>query len=73
MLKTIIDSVTGKELYATFKDAVLSENQVVVPEVRTTDMVNPHFNFETREFYDVELPPGSIPEVVTELQPGEED
>jgi hypothetical protein len=47
----IIEKQTGKELYYKFDNEV-NENEIAVTELRTEDMENPHFNFETRTFYD---------------------
>lgn len=49
MIYTIIEEVTGKELFAKFDDSV-EAGQVAVTELRTEDMANPHFDFETRQF-----------------------
>jgi hypothetical protein len=51
MLYAILEKETGKELY--YKaDNEVSDNEVAVTELRNEDMENPHFNFETRTFYD---------------------
>lgn len=47
----IIEKATGKELYYKADNVVL-ETEVAVTELRTEDMVNPHFDFTTRTFYD---------------------
>ena len=52
-MKTIIDSITGKVLFATFVEVELSEDQIAIDEVVTEPFENPHFNFETRTFYDL--------------------
>lgn len=51
MLYAIIEKATGKELYYKENNVVL-DNEVAVEELRTEDMENPHFDFETRTFYD---------------------
>ncbi len=51
MIYTIIEEATGKELFAKFDNQV-EAGQVAVEELRTEDMANPHFNFETRTFFD---------------------
>jgi hypothetical protein len=51
MLYTIIEKETGKELYAKF-DNIVEDWQVAIEELRTIEMENPYFNFETREFYE---------------------
>jgi hypothetical protein len=55
MLYTIIEKETGKELYATFDISNLQENEIAIEEMRTIEMENPYFNFETREFYNKEI------------------
>jgi hypothetical protein len=47
----IIEKATGKELYYKADNVVL-ETEVAVTELRTEDMANPHFDFETRTFFD---------------------
>jgi len=47
----IIEKETGKELYYKADNSVL-ETEVAVEELRTEDMVNPYFDFETRTFFD---------------------
>ena len=51
MLHTIINS-EGKELYATNDISDLQENEIAITELRTEEMENPYFNFETRIFYN---------------------
>lgn len=51
MIYTIIEEATGKELYAKFDNDV-KDGQVAVTELRTEDMEAPHFDFETRQYYD---------------------
>jgi hypothetical protein len=51
MIYTIIEESTGKELFAKFDNEV-EAGQVAVTELRTQDMANPHFDFETRTFFD---------------------
>jgi hypothetical protein len=48
---TIVDN-TGKELYATLDISILNENQIAIEELRTEEMENPYFDFETRTFYN---------------------
>ncbi len=47
----IIEKETGRELYYKADNEVL-DTEIAVEELRTEDMVNPHFNFITREYYD---------------------
>jgi hypothetical protein len=51
MLHTIV-SQEGKELYATNDISDLQENEIAITELRTEEMENPCFNFETRIFYN---------------------
>lgn len=51
MLHTIIDT-EGKELYATNDISDLQENEIAITELRTEEMENPYFDFETRIFYN---------------------
>jgi hypothetical protein len=48
---TVIDKVTGQELYAKLDNEV-TDTQLAVEELRTEGMVNPYFDFQTRTFYD---------------------
>lgn len=51
MLRTVIDKHTGKELRAQFHE-LISENEIIIDELRTEDMENPYWDFENRIFYD---------------------
>lgn len=51
-LYTILDKKTGRELYATFNKGCILKGEIAVEELRTEEMENPHFDFETRNFYD---------------------
>jgi len=51
MMYAILEKETGKELYYKGDNEVL-ENEIAVTELRSEDMQNPHFNFETRTYYD---------------------
>jgi hypothetical protein len=46
---TIIDKETGRELYAKFDNEV-NENEIATEVLRTEQMENPHFNFETQSY-----------------------
>ena len=48
---TIVDN-TGKELYAVMYISNLNENEIAIEELRTEEMDNPYFDFETRTFYN---------------------
>lgn len=52
-LKTIIETETGKVLFATELDEFdLLESQTIVYEILTENFNNPHYDFETQTFYD---------------------
>jgi len=51
MIYTIVNQ-EGKELYATTNISNLPIGEIVIEELRTEEIENPYFNFETREFYD---------------------
>jgi len=51
MIYTIINS-EGKELYATENIENLPDNEIAIEELRTEEMENPYFDFETRKFYN---------------------
>jgi len=51
MIYTILNK-DGKELYATQDISNLQENEIVVEQLRTVEMENPYFDFETKEFYN---------------------
>jgi len=48
---TIVDK-TGKELYAVMHISNLNENEISIEELRTEEMDNPYFDFQTRTFYN---------------------
>jgi len=49
--KTIIETLTGKEIGATYSNECL-ENETLVTEIRTFWCLKPYFNFDTREYYE---------------------
>jgi len=51
MIYTILNK-DGKELYATQDISNLKENEIAVEQLRTVEMDNPYFDFETKEFYN---------------------
>jgi len=51
MIYTIINS-EGKELYAIENIENLPDNEIAIEELRTEEMENPYFDFETRKFYN---------------------
>ena len=51
MLNTIIDKNTGKELRAQFHNEI-SENEMIIEELRTEFMENPYWDFDKKIFYD---------------------
>jgi hypothetical protein len=52
-MKTIVNMVTGKVLYATLVEIQLAENEIAIDELLVDPFENPHFNFENRTFYDL--------------------
>jgi hypothetical protein len=51
-MKTIIDSNTGKVLYATSIETELQENEIEIDALLTESFVNPYWNFDTQTFYE---------------------
>jgi hypothetical protein len=51
-MKTIINLTTGKVLFATLVEIQLAEDEIAIDELLVDLFENPHFNFETREFFD---------------------
>ena len=51
-MKTIIDSNTGKVLYATVIDIDLQENESEIDALLTESFVNPYWDFDTQTFYE---------------------
>jgi hypothetical protein len=51
MLNTIIDKNTGQELRAQFHNEI-SENEMIIEELRTEFMENPYWDFDKKIFYD---------------------
>jgi len=51
MTYTILNA-EGKELYCTDKIENLPDNEIAIEELRTEEMDNPYFDFETKEFYN---------------------
>jgi len=51
MIYTILNK-EGKELYATDDISNLPENEIAIEQLRTVEMDNPYFDFETKEFYN---------------------
>jgi hypothetical protein len=51
MLKTVIDRNTGQELRAQFTNEI-SENEILIEELRTEFMENPYWDFNKKIFYD---------------------
>jgi len=52
MIYTIVNQ-EGKELYATANISNLPIGEIAIEELRTEEIENPYFNFETREFYNL--------------------
>jgi hypothetical protein len=51
-MKTIIDSITGKVLYATSIDIDLQENEIAIDNLLQDNFVNPYWDFENSNFYE---------------------
>jgi hypothetical protein len=51
-MKTIIDSITGKVLYATSIDIDLQENEIAIDNLLEDNFINPYWNFENSTFYE---------------------
>jgi hypothetical protein len=51
MLRTVVNKYTGQELRAQFDDFI-SEDEVLIDELRVVEMENPYFDFSTKTFYD---------------------
>jgi hypothetical protein len=51
MIKTIVETQTGKELRCQF-DEEIGENETMIYSLRTEVMENPHWDFENNIFYD---------------------
>ena len=51
-MKSIIDKNTGKLICATAIEIEVLENEMLIDELLTEEMENPHFNFETKTFYN---------------------
>jgi hypothetical protein len=54
-MKTIVNKNSGKVLFATLVEVYIAEDEIAIDEMVTEDFENPHFNFETRTFYNVPL------------------
>lgn len=50
----IIEKETGKELYYKADNNVI-EGEIAIVELRTEDMRNPYFDFESRKYYDLNV------------------
>ena len=51
MLRTVIDKNTGQELRCQFHDEI-AENEILIDVLRIEAMDNPHWDFETKQFYN---------------------
>jgi hypothetical protein len=51
-MKTIIDSNTGKVLYATSIETELQENEIEIEALLTESFVNPYWDFDTQTFFE---------------------
>lgn len=74
-MKTIIDKISGKVLFATDGEFIETETEIGVDEKLTENFLVPHFNQTTREFYegasDEEIAASqrfSVPQIITRRQ-----
>jgi hypothetical protein len=51
-MKTIIDSITGKVLYATSIEVDLQENEIAIDNLLQDNFVEPYWDFENSNFYE---------------------
>jgi hypothetical protein len=51
-MKTIIDSITGKVLYATSIEVDLQENEIAIDNLLEDNFINPYWNFANSTFYE---------------------
>jgi len=51
-MKTILETNTGKVLFAVVDDYELQDNQISIESLLTESFVNPFWNFETQVFYE---------------------
>jgi len=51
-MKTIIDSNTGKVLYATSIDIDLQSNEIAIDDLLQDNFINPYWNFANSTFYE---------------------
>jgi hypothetical protein len=51
-MKTIVDSITGKVLFATSIDIDLQENEIAIDNLLQDNFINPYWDFENSNFYE---------------------
>lgn len=51
-MKVIVNTLTGKVLYGSNVDVKLKESETII-EVDNPELIKNHYNFNTKEFYDV--------------------
>jgi hypothetical protein len=51
-MKTIVNKTTGKVLYSTGIITDILDNETTIDEILTENFDNPHYNFETKQFYN---------------------
>jgi hypothetical protein len=56
MVKTVVLIGSGKVLYQTFQEIDLQEGEIIVFETPKTFLLNPFYNFDTKEFYEGATP-----------------
>jgi hypothetical protein len=63
MVKIVVSIESGKVLYSTFEEVDLQDGEIVIYETPNTYLLNPYYNFETKEFYE-----GATAEQIAEYQ-----
>ena len=75
-MKTIIDRITGKVLYASLNEVDLKDNEMLIDSLLTENFVNPYWNFANGTFYEnateqeialAQAPTVTVNEVIIEL------
>jgi hypothetical protein len=63
MVKIVVSIESGKVLYSTFDEVDLQQGEIIVEEPINTYLLNPYYNFDTKEFYE-----GATAEQIAEYQ-----
>lgn len=74
-MKTIINKITNRVLFCTGLDFVETETEIAVDELLTENFISPHYDFETKKFYEgatqEEIDQANkpiVPEIITRRQ-----